>query len=157
MPVNASHEIAKVSAALGLDQMMATVISPEESSEWNRFSKHIETISKKQNLNLTVKDILQRGHIAPLTKELIFSVNRSLQSSSKSTLKLLHSNEWPVKGSLGDLLQLAISEVPQDIWDRAFSLNNLEWLPKLLTLEVPRTYSISKYNLKSTSKDVPEI
>ncbi|KAF1912254.1 hypothetical protein BDU57DRAFT_504740 [Ampelomyces quisqualis] len=148
MPVNASHEIAKVSAALGLDQMMDAGISPEEGSEWTRFSKHIEAISKKQNLSLTVKDMLQRGHLAPLTKELVLSVNRILHSSSRSTLKLLHLNEWPVKGSLGDLLQLAISEVPQDTWDRAFALNNLDWLPKLLTLEVPRTYSISNSSIE---------
>lgn len=58
-------------------------------------------------------------------------------------MKILSSEEWPVKGSLGDLLQLAISDAPQDLWDRAFDLENLAWLPKLVSLEVPRTYSIS--------------
>lgn len=58
-------------------------------------------------------------------------------------MKILASNEWPVKGSVGDLLQTAIAEVTNDVWDRAFDLSNLSWLPKLVKLEVPRTYSIS--------------
>jgi cytochrome b involved in lipid metabolism len=70
-------------------------------------------------------------------------IHQALRALSQTTLKLLASNEWPVKGSLGDLLQTAIAGVPQDIWDRAFNLDNLAWLPKLIALEVPRTYSIS--------------
>ena len=66
-----------------------------------------------------------------------------LRASSQTTLRILASNEWPVKGSVGDLLQTAIAEVPQDIWEQAFDLFNLAWLPKLIGLEVPRTYSIS--------------
>lgn len=70
-------------------------------------------------------------------------MHQLLRASSKTTLKILVSDEWPVKGSLGDLLQTAIAEVPQNIWDHAFDLSNLAWLPKLIALEVPRTYSIS--------------
>lgn len=66
-----------------------------------------------------------------------------LRASSQTTLKILATDEWPVKGSVGDLLQTAITEVPSDIWDRAFDLSNLAWLPRLIALEVPRTYSIS--------------
>lgn len=66
-----------------------------------------------------------------------------LRASSQTTLKILASDEWPVKGSVGDLLQTAIAEVPQNIWEQAFDLYNLAWLPKLIGLEVPRTYSIS--------------
>lgn len=66
-----------------------------------------------------------------------------LKGSSPTIVKIRASDEWPVKGSIGDLLQATISEVPEDVWDRAFDLNNLAWLPKLITLEVPRTYSIS--------------
>jgi sulfite reductase alpha subunit-like flavoprotein len=148
MPINASHEVAKISAALGLEGMMDAIIPLEQGSEWSRFSKHLQIVSKKQSLVLTVKDILKQGHLAPLTKELVLSVHRSLRSSSRSTQHILASQEWPVKGSLGDLLQLAISEVPQEIWDHAFDLNNLDWLPKLLSLEVPRTYSISNSSIE---------
>jgi sulfite reductase alpha subunit-like flavoprotein len=73
----------------------------------------------------------------------VLSVHCLLRSSSRSTQHILTSQKWPVKGSLGDLPQLSISEVLQEIWDYAFDLNNLHWLPKLLSLEVPRTYSIS--------------
>jgi hypothetical protein len=102
-----------------------------------------QIVSKRQDLFLKVKDILKQGHLAPLTKELVLSVHRLLRSSSRSTQQILASQKWPVKSNLGDLLQLSISEVPQEIWDYAFDLNNLHWLPKLLSLEVPRTYSIS--------------
>lgn len=70
-------------------------------------------------------------------------IHQLLRTSSKTTLALLGSDEWPVKGSIGDLLQTAITEVPQDIWDRTFDLYDLSWLPKLIRVEVPRTYSIS--------------
>jgi sulfite reductase alpha subunit-like flavoprotein len=148
MPVNATYEVAKVVAALGLDAMMDTIVPVEHGSVWARFSKHLEVVSKMPGAGLTVKDILKRGHLAPLTKELVVAVHQALRASSRSTLSILSSEEWPVKGSLGDLLQLAISEAPQDIWDRAFDLENLAWLPKLISLEVPRTYSISNSSIE---------
>jgi sulfite reductase alpha subunit-like flavoprotein len=148
MPVNATYEVAKVVAALGLDAMMDTIVPVEHGSVWARFSKHLEVVSKMPGAGLTVKDILKRGHLAPLTKELVVAVHQALRASSRSTLSILSSEEWPVKGSLGDLLQLAISEAPQDIWDRAFDLENLAWLPKLISLEIPRTYSISNSSIE---------
>jgi sulfite reductase alpha subunit-like flavoprotein/cytochrome b involved in lipid metabolism len=148
MPMNASHEVAKISAVLGLEGMMDAIIPLEQGSEWARFSKHLQIVSKKQSVVLTVGEILKQGHLAPLTKELVLSVHRLLRSSSRSTQQILASQEWPVKGSLGDLLQLAISEVRQETWDHAFDLNNLDWLPKLLSLEVPRTYSISNSSIE---------
>lgn len=143
MPINPSYEIAKVAAALGLDEMMDTVLPVEQGSEWARFSNHLETVSKVSTGGLTVKEVLKRGHLAPLTKDLVLAIHQMLRASSRTTLAILASDEWPVKGSVGDLLQTAIEEAPQDIWDRAFDLMNLEWLPKLIKLEVPRTYSIS--------------
>ncbi|KAH7077016.1 hypothetical protein BKA63DRAFT_565377 [Paraphoma chrysanthemicola] len=143
MPMNAPHEVSKVVAALGLDHLMETVVPVEQGSIWARFSEHLRLVSKRTGTGLTVRDILRRGHLAPLTKELVLSVHQQLRACSKSTLKILSSDYWPVKGSLGDLLQLAISEAPVDVWDHAFDLNNLAWLPKLISLEVPRTYSIS--------------
>jgi cytochrome b involved in lipid metabolism len=148
MPMNASHEIAKVAAALGLDQLMEAIVPVEQGSVWARSSKHMEIVSKRPSTGLTVKDILRRGHLAPLTKDLVLSVHQILRACSRSTLKILSSDNWPVKGSLGDLLQLAISEAPQDTWDCAFDLNNLAWLPRLIRLEVPRTYSISNSSIE---------
>ncbi|PSN69753.1 hypothetical protein BS50DRAFT_618748 [Corynespora cassiicola Philippines] len=143
MPVNSNYEVAKVAAALGLEELLDTIVPVESASEWARFSKHLGLISKTLSTGLTVRDVLKRGHLAPLTKDLVLSIHQTLRASSHTTLKLLASNEWPVKGSIGDLLQTAIAEVPQEIWDHAFDLFNLAWLPKLIALEVPRTYSIS--------------
>lgn len=85
MPVNASYETAKVAAALGLDEMWDALVPVEQGSEWARFSKHLELISKIPNgTGLTVKDILKRGHLAPLTKELVISVRIARSSPSCS-------------------------------------------------------------------------
>jgi sulfite reductase alpha subunit-like flavoprotein len=51
-----------------------------------------------------------------------------------------------VRGTIGDLLQLAVAEVKPTTWDQAFSLSDLSWLSKLIPVEVPRTYSISNYS-----------
>ncbi|KAF2475923.1 uncharacterized protein BDR25DRAFT_253564 [Lindgomyces ingoldianus] len=143
MPINPSYETAKVAAALGLEDLMDAIVPVEQGSEWARFSKHLEMVSKVSGSGLTVKEVLKRGHLAPLTKDLVLSLHQMLRASSQTTLHILASDDWPVKGSIGDLLQTAIRDTPQDIWDRAFDLMNLAWLPKLIKLEVPRTYSIS--------------
>jgi hypothetical protein len=70
----------------------------------------------------------------------------SMVKISSITLRVLGSEAWPVNGSLGDLLIGALNEVPEDVWDQAFSLNDLSWLPTLITPEVPRTYSISSFH-----------
>jgi hypothetical protein len=77
MPMNPSYETAKVAAALGLDEMWNATVPVDQASEWARFSKHLEIISKTPNQGLTVRDILKRGHLAPLTKDLVLSVSRN--------------------------------------------------------------------------------
>lgn len=74
MPANPSYETAKVAAALGLDDLMDSVVPVEQGSEWARFSKHLEIVSKAPSGGLTVKEVLRRGHLAPLTKDLVLSV-----------------------------------------------------------------------------------
>ena len=74
MPMNPSYEIAKVAVALGLDEMWDVLVPVEHGSIWARFSKHLENVSKLPSVGLTVKDILKRGHLAPLTKDLVSSV-----------------------------------------------------------------------------------
>jgi hypothetical protein len=61
-------------------------------------------------------------------------------------LKVLASSEWPVQGSLGDLLLASIDDVDEDVWNKTFDIDDLKWLPALVPLEVPRTYSVSKYS-----------
>ncbi|KAI0110397.1 cytochrome b5-like Heme/Steroid binding domain-containing protein [Nemania sp. FL0031] len=103
-------ECAKVAAALGLENMIDSEV--EVKGTWTKPQR------------LTVKDILRRGHLAPITKELALKIHG-----------LLRTNEWPVRASLGDLLQSALMDTPPQIWDKA----------DLVTLEVPRTYSIASY------------
>lgn len=146
MPFNTTAEVDKVAAALGLEDFMNQLVPVEKGSEWSRFSKHMTSISKAPSAGLAVKDILKRGHLAPLTKDLVMSFHLALRASSRTILKILASEEWPVRGSVGDMLQRAIVEVPPSIWDQAFSLDDFSWLPKLIPLEVPRTYSISNYS-----------
>jgi cytochrome b involved in lipid metabolism len=96
------------------------------------------------NNAITVLEILRRGHLAPLTQSLVLKVHAMLRASSSTVLRVLATTEWPVRGSLGDLLQAAVVDTPPQIWDQAFDLSgDLAWLCDLIPVEVPRTYSIS--------------
>ncbi|KAH9208301.1 hypothetical protein DL95DRAFT_527505 [Leptodontidium sp. 2 PMI_412] len=147
MPLNTWNEVAKVAAALGLEDMLDEPVSTANAPEWGRFAKHLASVSRTTKIpELTVRDILRRGHLAPLTKDLVMAFHTLMRASSNTTLKLLACEEWPVPGTVGDLLQFAVEEVPSSTWDQAFDLNDLVWLPKLIPVEVPRTYSISNYS-----------
>lgn len=69
----------------------------------------------------------------------------TLRASSSALLEILSTEAWPVSGSLGDLLLVARADVSSTIWGQAFP-PNLVWLPKLVHVEVPRTYSISSHS-----------
>jgi sulfite reductase alpha subunit-like flavoprotein/predicted heme/steroid binding protein len=152
MPLNSWEECAKVAAALGLDQMLGSNVMPDR--KWSRFAEHLESVSSRTRtaprstakIQLTVGDILRRGHLAPITKELALKIHAMLRASSNAVLQVLATTEWPVRGSLGDLLQAAVLDTPTHVWDRAFDLSgDLPWLSDLIPVEVPRTYSISNY------------
>jgi hypothetical protein len=74
MPLNTWDEVAKITAALGLEDLMDQPVPTEKSPEWTRFSKHLASVSRLPSVHLTVRDILRRGHIAPLTKDLVMAV-----------------------------------------------------------------------------------
>ncbi|KAI1759839.1 hypothetical protein GGR53DRAFT_117515 [Hypoxylon sp. FL1150] len=144
MPLNSWEECAKVVAALGLETSIDATV--EVSGTWSRFEQHLTAVRRTATpKKLTVADILRRGHLAPVTKELALKVHSMLAASSNTVLQVLATEEWPVRGSLGDLLQDALVDTPTHIWDKAFSLNNLSWLADLIPVEVPRTYSIASY------------
>lgn len=143
MPLNSWEECAKVAAALGLDDMLNAPVTMNKS--WARFAEHLGSVSRSPPGALTVKDILRRGHLAPLTQDLVLKIHSMLRASSTTALQVLATQEWPVRGSLGDLLQSAVLDTPSAIWDSAFSLEDLSWLCELVSVEVPRTYSISNY------------
>lgn len=143
MPLNSWEECAKVAAALGLE---AHIDNPVDvTGTWSRFEQHITSVRRATPKKLTVIDILRRGHLAPITKDLALKVHGMLAASSNTVLQVLATDEWPVRGSLGDMLQAALMDTPTHIWDKAFSLDNLSWLAELISVEVPRTYSIASY------------
>ncbi|KEY74801.1 hypothetical protein S7711_09808 [Stachybotrys chartarum IBT 7711] len=143
MPLNSWEECAKVAAALGLEDHADAPIDVD--GNWGRFEMHLASVRHSPLRKLTVSDILRRGHLAPITKALALKIHGMLHASSNTVLKVLATNEWPVRGSLGDLLQGALMDTPPQIWDKAFQLGNLSWLADLIPLEVPRTYSIASY------------
>ncbi|KAI3557410.1 sulfite reductase flavoprotein alpha-component [Colletotrichum abscissum] len=151
MPLNSWEECAKVAAALGLDTMLESPVLLDR--KWSRFAEHLETVSNHgvaststKTRKLMVKDILRRGHLAPLTQDLVLKIHAMLRASSNTVLQVLATEEWPVRGSLGDLLQAAVMDTPTHIWDQAFDLSNdVAWLSDLISVEIPRTYSISNY------------
>jgi sulfite reductase alpha subunit-like flavoprotein/predicted heme/steroid binding protein len=144
MPLNSWEECAKMVAALGLDEHFNEPVPTR--GVWSRFEHHLSSVTRTSHRQLTVIDILRRGHLAPITKELTVKVHELLHASSNTVLQVLATEEWPVNGSLGDLLQRAVVDTPGHIWNRAFSLDDLSWLSELVQLEVPRTYSISSYS-----------
>lgn len=143
MPLNTWEECAKVAASLGLENMLNFQVPTNKA--WARFAEHIGSVSRVPTGPLTVRDILRRGHLAPLTQDLVLKIHSMLRASSNTLLQVLATNEWPVRGTLGDLLQSAVLDTPPAVWDSAFRLEDLSWLCDLITIEVPRTYSISNY------------
>ncbi|KAL6711467.1 hypothetical protein ACN47E_004401 [Coniothyrium glycines] len=145
MPMNSWTECAKVAAALGLDSMLEQTVML--NGTWTRYADHVSSTSRSPNPQLTVIDILRKGHLAPITKSLATKMHTLLRASSRSVLQVLATNEWPVRASLGDLLQAAVNDTPTRIWDQAFDLTgSLAWFTDLIPVEVPRTYSISTFS-----------
>lgn len=144
MPMNSWTECAKVAAALGLDTRLEDSVMLDKT--WSRYADHIGSITRASRPQLKVIDILRKGHLAPITKDLATKLHTLLRASSNTVLQVLATEEWPVRASLGDLLQAAVSDTPSRVWDQAFGLDgNLTWLTDLISVEVPRTYSISNY------------
>lgn len=79
MPMNAWSEVAKIAAALGLEDFMEMEVPLDLSPEWNKFAKHIASVKHIKSIpKLSVRDILRRGHLAPLTKDLVLAVSSYL-------------------------------------------------------------------------------
>lgn len=143
MPLNSWEECAKVAASLGLDEMLNVQVPINK--DWARFADHLGSVSRSPRGPITVQDVLRRGHLAPLTQELVLRIHSMLRASSNTALQVLATDEWPVRGSLGDLLQSAVQDTPAAVWDSAFNLHDLSWLCELVPVEMPRTYSISSF------------
>jgi len=76
MPLNSWTEVSKVTAAWGLDDLLQKPVPLSQAPEWSRFAKHLKAINHAEGPpSLTVQDILRRGHLAPLTKDLVMAVS----------------------------------------------------------------------------------
>ena len=85
MPINTWNEVAKVAAALGLEDMLDRPVPTNHAPEWGRFAKHLASVSRTPNVpDLTVRDILRRGHLAPLTKDLVMAFHTLLRAGCSS-------------------------------------------------------------------------
>ncbi|KAG8805281.1 hypothetical protein FRC17_005592, partial [Serendipita sp. 399] len=147
MPLNAWEDVEKVVGALGLIEVLDINVPLDGAgaAKWKRYARHeadVKKLDHKLEPSLTVRDILRKGKLAPLTKDIVMTVHSMVRVSS-TTLQIMGSESWPVIGSLGDLLVAALNDVPANIWDQAFPLDDLSWLPTLVSPEVPRMYSIS--------------
>ncbi|RPA75375.1 hypothetical protein BJ508DRAFT_332183 [Ascobolus immersus RN42] len=157
MPLNSLSEAGKVADALGLVERLdeALRLGNGSASDWKRFRTHLSGIEGR-DVQITVRDVLRRGKLQPMTKEMVMKVHILLRGSSSTLLKLLSSEEWPVVASLGDILGVAKKEVDEVVWEAAFGNQDLDWLSKLIPVEVPRTYSISSFE-KGLLPDVIEL
>ena len=73
MPLNTWSDIEKVVGTLHFLTALDKLVPLDES--WKRFTQHLITVSRDENAgNLTVRDILYKGHLAPLTKDMVTKV-----------------------------------------------------------------------------------
>ncbi|KAL2130773.1 hypothetical protein VTI74DRAFT_5972 [Chaetomium olivicolor] len=103
-----------VAAALGLAEYFDSRVTLNAQEQ--RFARHLGSVRHSPTPHLTLKDILCRGHLAPITQELALNVHDSLQASSNTVLQVLSTTEWPIRGTLGDLLQAAVTNTNPHIW-----------------------------------------
>lgn len=76
MLMNSWMEVAKMVASLGLEDFMETKVPLDLAPEWQKFAKHIASVQHVTTIpSLSVRDILRRGHLAPLTKDPVVSVS----------------------------------------------------------------------------------
>ncbi|KAI9765701.1 MAG: hypothetical protein M1839_005396 [Geoglossum umbratile] len=158
MPKNSTKDVTKMLLSLDLEERYSEEVPLDKSPEWTALARHMASVGRpwreEKKPWLTVRDILTCGHLAPLTREIVHSIHLLLRASSSTVLKVLASETWPVHGSIGDLLRIAVTEVPQDTWNKAFNQDDLSWLVQLVPVEVPRTYSIASYSADPMPKSV---
>ncbi|KAF8750893.1 Indoleamine 2,3-dioxygenase [Rhizoctonia solani] len=137
MPLNSWKVVEKVVGALGLIDVLDEVVplSIPGAEVWRAYAKHEAEVYRSGTIApLTVRDILRKGQLSPLTKSMVLALHAMFRTSSV-ILRVLASSEWPVQGSLGDLLLASIDDVDEEVWNKIFDLDDLKWLPVLVPLE----------------------
>ena len=90
MPLNSQVEIDKVISALGIQELHTEVVPLDSHPTWKRFGNHLlQAESDTFNGQLTVYDILRRGHLAPLTKDVVEQVGYSYSQYWNNLAELL--------------------------------------------------------------------
>ncbi|QRW21751.1 indoleamine 2,3-dioxygenase [Rhizoctonia solani] len=139
MPLNSWKVVEKVVGALGLIDVLDEVVplSIPGAEVWRAYAKHEAEVYRSGTIApLTVRDILRKGQLSPLTKSMVLALHAMFRTSSVIP-RVLASSEWPVQGSLGDLLLASIDDVDEEVWNKIFDLDDLKWLPVLVPLELP--------------------
>jgi sulfite reductase alpha subunit-like flavoprotein len=74
MPLNSWSDMEKIVRVCNLSELLDTLVPLDGA--WQRYSKHLIHVYQKESAgNLYVRDILRRGKLAPLTKEIIMKVH----------------------------------------------------------------------------------
>lgn len=76
MPLNPWKEVAKMAQVLEATDRLDEIISLEMADDWKRFSKHVSDVTRiPKTGDFSLRDILRRGHLSPLTKEMVLAVS----------------------------------------------------------------------------------
>jgi sulfite reductase alpha subunit-like flavoprotein len=76
MPLNPWREVVKVARVLGVLDRLDKTVSLQMADDWKRFSRHISDVTRDpKSGEFTLREILRRGHLAPLTKETVMAVS----------------------------------------------------------------------------------
>ncbi|KAI8812200.1 hypothetical protein BJ742DRAFT_880965 [Cladochytrium replicatum] len=117
-------------------------------SVWKRFGAYVGEITRDPSrARLTIREILRRGRLQPLSRPVIEAVNARLNGKSAYVTYLLKSGAEEIDAHLGDLFA-SISEeltptVVANTFPTTFAGTGLRWLLDIVPPEVPRMYSIS--------------
>lgn len=82
MPMNGWKDVEKVAGALGLVDLMDEIVPFEgdlakEGKLWKDYAKHEGEI-RREEVRFTVRDLLRRGQLAPITKDMVAAVGVSI-------------------------------------------------------------------------------
>lgn len=78
MPLNSWRTVEKVVGALGLMDVLDEIVplTAPGTESWRAYSKHEAEVRRVGNaVQYTVRDILRKGHLSPLTKPMVLAVS----------------------------------------------------------------------------------
>jgi len=77
MPLNPWREVVNMAQVLDAAGRLDEIISLKMADDWKRFSKHVSDVTRNPKTGeFSLRDILRRGHLSPLTKETVLAVSK---------------------------------------------------------------------------------